>query len=234
MKDNQKKYTRKNYKGGVSDQNTVKVSLAALKKRLDNIELQIGTVRTKLEKPESAEPKQVQVTELLQPKTNPLENSQNIPPMRRNKIYGSNNSRGATLGMSNSYKVPEDNFKGVNPVGVRQTIPIEINEDQFNRVKDALKGMQKSLSEKNKTRYDFQKNILKALEVKLTDRSNYLKTKTQLNSEEQTELGKINSFLNLMNQAINSNYETMGGRKSRRYIKSKRSTRRKRTRKYKK
>ena len=133
--------------------------------------------------------------------------------------------------MSNNYEVPADNFNSVNPVGVRQTIPIEINEDQFNRVRDALKEMQKSLSEKNKTRYDFQKNILKALEVKLTDRSNYLKTKTKLNSEEQTELGKINSFLNLMNQAINSNYETIGGRKSRRHIKSKRNTRRKRTRK---
>lgn len=230
MKNNQKKYTRKNYKGGVSDQNTVKVSLAALKKRLDNIELQIGTVRTKIGKTEPAQPKQVQVTQLLQPKTNPLGNPQNMPT-RRSKMYGNDNSRGVSLGMSNNYEVLADNFNSVNPVGVRQTIPIEINEDQFNRVRDALKGMQKSLSEKNKTRYDFQKNILKALEVKLTDRSNYLKTKTQLNSEEQTELGKINSFLNLMNQAINSNYETVGGRKSRRHIKSKRT---RRTRKHKK
>lgn len=231
MKRNQKKYTKKNYKGGVVDSNVAKVSLAALKKRLEDIELNLGTIKTKMGKTESAQPKQVQVTELLQPKTNPLENSQNIPPMRRNKIYGSDNSTESSLGMSNNYKVPEDNFKGVNPVGVRQTIPIEINEDQFNRVKDALKGMQKSLSEKNKTRYDFQKNILKALEVKLTDRSNYLKTKTQLNSEEQTEIGKINSFLNLMNQAINSNYETRGGRKSRRYRNSRKG---KRTRKHKK
>jgi len=233
MKRNQKKFSRKNYKGGVVDSNMAKVSLSALKKRLDNIELQIGTVRTKLVKPESAQPKQVQVTQLLQPKTNPLGNPQNMPT-RRSKIYGSDNSRGVSSGMSNNYEVPADNFNSVNPIGVRQTIPIEINEDQFNRVKDALKGMQKSLSEKNKTRYDYQKNILKALEVKLTDRSKYLKTKTQLNSEEQTELGKINSFLNLMNQAINSNYETIGGRKSRRHRKSKRSTRRKRTRKYRK
>ena len=86
--------------------------------------------------------------------------------------------------------------------------------------------MQKGLSERSEIRYNFQKNVLKLLGEKLTDRSNYLKTKPQLNSEEQTELGKINSFMNLVNQAIATDYK--GGRKSRKYIKSRR------TRKHKK
>jgi len=48
MKRNQKKFSRKNYKGGVVDSNMAKVSLSALKKRLEDIELNLDTIKTKM------------------------------------------------------------------------------------------------------------------------------------------------------------------------------------------
>ena len=231
MKRNQKKYTKKNYKGGVVDKEIVTKSFTELNKRLDEIEQRLGILRTKIER------KEVEVAKLLGPEINPMDKKSIDLPMRRNAFTDNPPSSGMfnSLGASKSYeKKTPDNFSGENPLArqkkslitQKESIPIEINEDQFNRVTDALKGLQKGLSEKSKTRYDFQKNVLKLLGGKLTDRSNYLKTKLQLNSEEQTELGKINSFLNQVNQAIATDYK--GGRKSRKYIKSRR------TRKHKK
>ena len=230
MKRNQKKYTKKNYKGGVVGGPEAKESLAKLNERLDSIQQQLGILRTKIER------KEVEVAKLLGPETNPMDKKSIDLPTRRNAFTDKPPSSGMnSLGASKSYeKKTPDNFSGENPLArqkktlitQKESIPIEINEDQFNRVKDALKGFQKGLSEKNKTGYDFQKNILKLLGEKLTDRSNYLKTKLQLNSEEQTELGRINSSLDRVNQAIATDYK--GGRKSRRYRKSGR------TRKHKK
>ena len=231
MKRNQKKYTKKNYKGGVVGGPEAKESLAKLNERLDSIQQQLGILRTKIER------KEVEVAKLLGPETNPMDKKSIDLPTRRNAFTDKPPSSGMfnSLGASKSYeKNTPNNFSGENPLArqkkslikQKESIPIEINEDQFNRVRDALRGMQKGLSERSEIRYNFQKNVLKLLGDKLTDRSNYLKTKPQLNSEEQTELGKINSFLNLVNQAIATDYK--GGRKSRKYIKSRR------TRKHKK
>lgn len=230
MKRNQKKYTKKNYKGGVVGGPEAKESLAKLNERLDSIQQQLGILRTKIER------KEVEVAKLLGPETNPMDNKSIDLSTRRNALTDNPPSSGMfNLGASKSYeKNTPSNFSGENPLArqkkslikQRESIPIEINEDQFNRVTDALKGMEKGLSERSKTRYDFQKNVLKLLGEKLTVRSNYLKTKLRLNSEEETELGKINSFLDQVNQAIATDYK--GGRKSRRYRKSGR------TRKHKK
>lgn len=230
MKRNQKKYTKKNYKGGVVGGPEAKESLAKLNERLDSIQQQLGILRNKIER------KEVEVAKLLGPETNPMDKKSIDLSRRRNELTEKPPSSGMfNLGKSKSYeKNTPNNFSGENPLArqkktlitQKENIPIEINEDQFNRVKDALRGMQKGLSERSKTRYDFQKNVLKLLGEKLTVRSNYLKTKLQLNSEEEIELGKINSFLDQVNQAIATDYK--GGRKSRRYRKSGR------TRKHKK
>ncbi len=125
-----------------------------------------------------------------------------------------------------------DKIRGVNPIArIPESIPIEINQAQFDRIKDTIKAISKHIREKSESGYNLQKNILKTLQSKLMDRLNYLNAKASLTADEKNEVDKINKYLNQMNQVINSSFETRGGRKSRRYNTSKGFAR---TRKYKK
>lgn len=227
MKRNQKKYTKKNYKGGLVDKEIVTKSFTELNNRLDKIEQDLGILRTKIER------KEVEVAKLLGPEINPMDKKSIDLPMRRNAFTDNPPSLGMnSLGASKSYeKKTPDNFRGENPlarqiVPVENNIPIEINRDQFYKISDAFNQLNKSKANKNQPSYNVQKSILHTFRPKLMDRSTYLKSKTKLNSEEEKELEDISYSLDLLNKAKASNYE--GGRKSRRYIKSRR------TRKHKK
>lgn len=226
MKRNQKKYTKKNYKGGLVDSNEAKESLAKLEERLSKIEQGLGILRTKIER------KEVEVPKLLGPKTNPMDKKSIVLPTRRDAFTDKPPSGMNSLGASKSYeKKTPNNFSGENPlarqiVPVENNIPIEINRDQFYKISDAFNQLNKSKANKNQPSYNVQKSILHTFRPRLMDRSSYLKSKTKLNSEEEKELEDISYSLDLLNKAKASNYE--GGRKSRRYIKSRR------TRKHKK
>ena len=228
MKRNQKKYTKKNYKGGVVGGPEAKESLAKLKERLDIIEQQFGMLETKIKR------KEVEVAQLLGPETNPMDKKSIDLPTRRNAFTDKPPSSGMfnSLGASKSYEKNTPNkFSGENPlarqiVPVENNIPIEINRDQFYKISDAFNQLNKSKANKNQPSYNVYKSILHTFRPKLMDRSSYLKSKTKLNSEEEKELEDISYSLDLLNKAKASNYE--GGRKSRRYIKSRR------TRKHKK
>jgi len=159
----------------------------------------------------------------------PRNNSPSVM-MRRNPSTPNIGQESSQLyGKSN---LNRDKISGVNPIArIPESIPIEINQAQFDRINDTIKAISKYIREKSESGYNLQKNILKTLQSKLMDRLNYLNTKASLTADEKNEVDKINKYLNQMNQVINSSFETRGGRKSRRYNTSKGFAR---TRKYKK
>jgi len=210
MKRNQKKFSRKNYKGGVVDSNMAKVSLAALKKRLEDIELNLGTIKTKMGEVNPVEgPSRENNTGFgeagyPEKKTVVEQNNPDIPDFERNppseKFYN-----GTT-------PITDTQYAEVDRLN-EEIKKLQSNPNKFNREKvKPLIGLKNALFAKYKKRVDYLENAQRA---------------TPLTQDEIDELRNLKFNLD-------PNEPLGGGRgKSRRYKKTKRSTRR-RTRKYKK
>ncbi len=208
MKRNQKKYTKRNRRGGLPDQNTVKISMAALKKRLDSIESQLGTVKTKIGQVEPVEGKSrendVGIEEAGFPEEKPVVGQNN--PMNPN--FTSNPSTNEKY--NGSEPITKTQFDEVD--NLTDQIKILQNDPKVNKEKlKTLNGLRNALFNKYKIRYEYLKKEKDARKLSEAESDQYYILEANLNDP---------SF--------------GGGRKSRRHRKSKRSTRRKRTRKYKK
>jgi hypothetical protein len=228
MKRNQKKYTKKNYKGGVVDSNMAKVSLAALKKRLEDIELNLDTIKTKMGE------------------VNPVEG----PSRENNTGFGEAGYPVAPIGQSNPMKKDDfvrnpstseklDNASTPDiPDFVSNSSTSEkldnastpIKPTQYAEVdslNEEIKLLQKNPNKFNREKLKTKIGLKNALLAKFQKRVDYLEnqsTTRTLSQEEIDELGNLKSNLT-PNQPLG------GGRKSRRYRKSRKG---KRTRKYKK
>lgn len=206
MKRNQKKFSRKNYKGGVVDSNMAKVSLSALKKRLEDIELNLDTIKTKMGE------------------VNPVEGSSR----EDNTGYGEAGFPEPTIGQNNPMNpnfasnpsTSGKDYNGSEPITKTQfdevdnltdQIKILQNDPKVNKKKlKTLNGLRNALFNKYKIRYEYLKKEKDARKLSDAETDQYYILESNLNDR------------------------SFGGRgKSRRYKKTKRSTRR-RTRKYKK
>ena len=211
MKRNQKKFSRKNYKGGVVDSNTAKVSLAELKKRLEDIELNLGTIKTKMGEINPVEgPSRENNTgfeEAGYPEEKPVveQDNPNIQDFVRNPSTSEKFYNGTTPITQNQYAEVDSLNEEIKK--------LQSNPNKFNREKLKTKiGLKNALFAKYQKRVDYLENAQRA---------------TPLTQDEIDELRNLKFNLD-------PNEPLGGGRKSRRHRKSKRSTRRKRTRKYKK
>jgi hypothetical protein len=205
MKRNQKKYTKKNYKGGVLDKNMSQMSLAAIKKRLDNIELELGTVKTKMG--------EINTVEGVSREDNTgFEEAgfkeQEIP-LQNNPMNPDFVSNPSTSGKQ---------YNGSTP----------ILDTQYAEV-DSLNEKIKSLSndKKNKAKLQQLNSLKNALFAKYQKRVDYLEQEAIARTLTQDE----NDELRNLKANLDPNEPLGGGRKSRRYRKSRKG---KRTRKYKK
>jgi hypothetical protein len=205
MKRNQKKYTKKNYKGGVVDSNMAKISLAALKKRLEDIELNIDTIKTKMGE------------------VNPVEG----PSREDNTGYGE-------AGFPEEKPVVEQNNPNIqdfvrNPSTSEKfyngTTPITQNQyDEVDRLNIQIKGLMGD--RKNKKKLGEQTSLKNAILKKYKKRVDYLEKEQKVRNLSPEEQGEYDNLVANLNDPI------LGGRrKSRRYRKSRKG---KRTRKYKK
>jgi hypothetical protein len=206
MKRNQKKYTKKNYKGGVVDSNMAKVSLAALEKRLEDIELNLGTIKTKIGE------------------VNPVEG----PSREDNTGYGEAGFPEPTVGQNNPMN--PDFVSNPSTSGKLDNGSEPIKDSQFDEVDnltDQIKILQKD-PKVNKDKLKTKIGLRNALFNKYKIRYEYLKKEKDARKLSDAETDQYYIL------ESNLNDRSFGGRgKSRRYKKTKRSTRR-RTRKYKK
>ena len=210
MKRNQKKYTKKNYKGGVVDSNMAKVSLAALKKRLEDIELNLDTIKTKMGE------------------VNPVEG----PSRENNTGFGEAGYPVAPIGQSNPMKkddfvssqsTSEKFYNGTTPITDTQYAEVDsLNEE--------IKKLQSNPNKFNREKLKTKIGLKNALFAKYQKRVDYLENAQRATPLTQDEIDELRN----LKFNLDPNEPLGGGRKSRRHRKSKRSTRRKRTRKYKK
>jgi len=222
MKRNQKKFSRKNYKGGVVDSNMAKVSLSALKKRLQDIELNIDEIKAKMGEVNPVEgPSREDNTgygEAGYPKEKPVveQNNPDIPDFVRNPPTSEK--------LDNASSPIIDNAS--SPIIDNASTPIKDTQyDEVDRLNIQIKGLMGD--KKNRGKLQQQTSLKNALLAKFQKRVDYLEnqsTTRTLSQEEIDELGNLKSNLT-PNQPLG------GGRKSRRYRKSRKG---KRTRKYKK
>lgn len=206
MKHKQKKYTKKNYKGGLVDSNLSQMSLSAIKKRLDNIELELDTVKTKMGEVNQVEGKTRENDSGFEEAGYP-EPTMIVQNSPMNPEFASNPS---TSGKQ---------YNGSTP----------ITNSQYEEV-DRLNIVIKSLSnnKKNKAKLQQLTSLKNALLAKYQKRVDYLEKEQLARTLTQDEIGELDNLkANLM-----PNEPLGGGRhKSRKYRKSKKS---RRTRKYKK
>jgi hypothetical protein len=211
MKRNQKKFSRKNYKGGVVDSNMAKISLSALKKRLEDIELNIDTIKAKMGEINPVEgPSREDNTRFEEagyPEEKPVveQNNPNIPDFVSSQSTSEKIYNGST-------PITDAQYAEVDRLN-EEIKKLQSNPNKFNREKlKTLTGLKNALFAKYQKRVDYLENAQRA---------------TPLTQDEIDELRNLKFNLD-------PNEPLGGGRKSRRHRKSKRSTRRKRTRKYRK
>ena len=206
MKRNQKKFSRKNYKGGVVDSNMAKVSLAALKKRLEDIELNLGTIKTKMGEINTVEG----------------------PSRENNTGFGEAGYPVAPIGQNNPMKPNFASNPSTSGKDDNGSTPITQNQfDEVDNLTDQIKILQKD-PKVNKEKLKTKIGLRNALFNKYKIRYEYLKKEKDARKLSDAETDQYYIL------ESNLNNRSFGGRgKSRRYKKTKRSTRR-RTRKYKK
>jgi len=209
MKRNQKKFSRKNYKGGVVDSNMAKVSLAALKKRLGDIELNLGTIKTKMGEVNPVEGPSREDNTGFEEAGYPVPPIGQTNPMKPNFV-----STQSTSGT----KI----YNGTTPITTGQY-------DEVDRLNTDIKNYQKD-PKRNKYKLETSIGLKNAILAKYKKRVDYLENAQRATPLTQAEIGELDN----LKANLNPNEPFGGGRRSRRYRKSKRSTRRKRTRKYKK
>jgi hypothetical protein len=206
MKRNQKKFSRKNYKGGVVDSNMAKVSLSALKKRLEDIELNLGTIKTKMGEINTVEG----------------------PSRENNTGFGEAGYPVAPIGQNNPMKPNFASNPSTSGKDDNGSTPITQNQfDEVDNLTDQIKILQKD-PKVNKEKLKTKIGLRNALFNKYKIRYEYLKKEKDARKLSDAETDQYYIL------ESNLNNRSFGGRgKSRRYKKTKRSTRR-RTRKYKK
>jgi hypothetical protein len=206
-----KRYTKKNYKGGVVDGNMAKVSLAALKKRLEDVELNLGTIKTKMGQVNPVEgPSREDNTRFEEagyPEKKPVveQNNPNIQDFVRNP--------------STSEKI----YNGTSPITDTQYAEVD-------RLNEEIKKLQNNPNKFNREKLKTLTGLKNALFAKYQKRVDYLENAQRATPLTQEEIGELDN----LKANLNPNEPLGGGRKSRRHRKSKRSTRKKRTRKYRK
>jgi hypothetical protein len=209
MKRNQKKFSRKNYKGGVVDSNMAKVSLAALKKRLGDIELNLGTIKTKMGEVNPVEGPS------REDNTGFEEAGYPVPPIGQSNPM---NPNFVSTQSTSGTKI----YNGTTPITTGQY-------DEVDRLNTDIKNYQKD-PKRNKYKLETSIGLKNAILAKYKKRVDYLENAQRATPLTQAEIGELDN----LKANLNPNEPFGGGRRSRRYRKSKRSTRRKRTRKYKK
>lgn len=208
MKRSQKKFSRKNYKGGLVDSNVAKVSLAALKKRLEDIELNLGTIKTKMGE------------------VNPVEG----PSREDNTGFEEAGYPKPTIGQNNPMNPNFVSSQSTSGKIYNGTTPITNGQyETFDRLNEEIKLLQKN-PKVNKDRLKTSTGLKNALLAKYQKRVDYLENAQRATPLTQAEISELDN----LKANLNPNGPFGGGRKSRRYRNSKRSTRRKRTRKHKK
>jgi len=204
MKRNQKKFSRKNYKGGVVDSNMAKVSLAALKKRLEDIELNLGTIKTKMGEINTVEG----------------------PSRENNTGFGEAGYPVAPIGQNNPMKPNFASNPSTSGKDDNGSTPITQNQfDEVDNLTDQIKILQKD-PKVNKEKLKTKIGLRNALFNKYKIRYEYLKKEKDARKLSDAETDQYYIL------ESNLNNRSFGGRgKSRRYRKSRKG---KRTRKYKK
>jgi hypothetical protein len=218
MKRSQKKYTKKNHKGGVVDKLGWDVSVSALKKKLDELDTRFGSFETR------------------------LGNTGNVsgPSREDNTGYGEAGYPEPTIGQYNpmvrkfvsSESTSEKNYNGsTSEKNDNGSTPIKDTQyAEVDSLNEEIKKLQSNPNKFNREKLKTKIGLKNALFAKYQKRVNYLENAqraTPLTQDENDELRNLKFNLD-------PNESLGGGRKSRRHRKSKRSTRRKRTRKYRK
>lgn len=206
MKHNQKKYTKKNYKGGLVDSNLSQMSLSAIKKRLDNIELELDTVKTKM-------------GEVSQVEGKSRENDTSYEEVGfQEPTFGQNNPMNPDF--SSNPSTSGKQYNGSTPITTRQY-------DEVDRLNIQIKSL--SNDKKNKLKIQQLNSLKNALFAKYQKRVNYLENEQRARPLTQDEISELDN----LKANLNPNEPFGGGRrrKSRKHHKSKKT---RRTRKYKK
>ena len=200
-----KRYTKRNRRGGLPNANTSAVQIAAFKKKLDNIELNLDEIKGKMGEINPVEgPSRENDTGFeeagFKEQEIPLQNN----PMNPN--FASNPS---TSG---------NQYNGSTPITPSQY-------DEVDNLNIKIKSLQKD-PKTNRDKLNTLNGLKNALFAKYQKRVEYLEKEQRGRVLSQDESDQLNNLKANLNDPI------LGGRrKSRRYRKSKRS---RRTRKYKK
>ena len=197
MKRNQKKFSRKNYKGGVVDSNMAKVSLSALKKRLEDIELNLGTIKTKMGEINTVEG----------------------PSRENNTGFEEAGYPEPTIGQNNPMNPNFASNPSTSGKDYNGSTPITQNQyDEVDRLNIQIKGLMGD--KKNRGKLQQQTSLKNALLAKYQKRVDYLEKEQKVRNLSPEEQGEYDNLVANLNDPI------LGGRrKSRRYRKSRKGKR---------
>ena len=191
-----KRYTKRNRRGGLPNANTSAVQIAAFKKKLDNIELNLDEIKGKMGE------------------INPVEG-----PSRENDTgFEEAGFKEQEIPLQNNPMNP--NFASTVS-GKEYNGSTPITENQYNEV-DRLNIQIKGLmgDRKNKKKIEQQTSLKNAILAKYKKRVDYLENEQKVRNLSPEEQGEYDNLVANLNDPI------LGGRrKSRRYRKSKRSRR---------
>jgi hypothetical protein len=210
MKRNQKKYTKKN-KGGATNKLVWDASISGISKKLNDLDTRFEVISTKLGNLGNvngpSRENDTRFGEAGYPEKKPVveQNNPDIPDFVRNPSTN------------------EKFYNGTTPITDTQYAEVDhLNEE--------IKLLQKNPTRFNREKLKTKIGLKNALFAKYQKRVDYLENAQRAIPLTQDEIGELDN----LKANLNPNEPFGGGRKSRRYRKSKRSTRRKRTRKYKK
>jgi hypothetical protein len=197
MKRNQKKFSRKNYKGGVVDSNMAKVSLSALKKRLEDIELNLGTIKTKMGEINTVEG----------------------PSRENNTGFEEAGYPEPTIGQNNPMNPNFASNPSTSGKDYNGSTPITQNQyDEVDRLNIQIKGLMGD--KKNRGKLQQQTSLKNAILNKYKKRVDYLEKEQKVRNLSPDEQGEYDNLVANLNDPI------LGGRrKSRRYRKSRKGKR---------
>jgi hypothetical protein len=210
----QKKYTKKNHKGGLVNKNVAEVSIAAIQKRLEKIELDLDMITNKIGAVKQVEgPSRENDTGYEEAG---YSNSNNVRVMDNPM-----NSRSPSpiMNITEEPITPSSSSKKFN--GTTQVTP-----GQYKSLDNEIETLKKAENNNDKQAIEMHKKLINALYDNFQKRINFLNDKSQNDVLTQDENDELNNL-----QTTVSQRNIYGGRKSRRYKKSKRT---RRTRKYKK
>jgi hypothetical protein len=206
MKRIQKKYTKKNHKGGLVDKNVSEISLGAIQKRLKNIELNLDEIKAKMGEINTVEGRS-------------RENDTGLDEagFKEQEIPLQNNPMKANFASNPSTSGKE--YNGSTPITTNQY-------DEVDNLNIKIKSLQKD-PKINKEKLKTLNGLKNALFAKYQKRVDYLENEQQARTLSQDESDELSN----LKANLNPNEPFGGGRKSRRHRKSRKG---KRTRKYKK